>query len=175
MAFCLANLGEIAIREEQYSQAERSIDESLALANKFGDKRLIAFNLVNRGRLENLRGRSPDAELALHEALRLNAELGARERSAEVLELLALTSLENGQTERAARLLGSAAALQPDVSTPGREVELAVAAETAMRVRRAIGPAEFEAALGEGGAMSLDEAVDYALQEAAEEAASTPL
>ena len=167
VAMCLANLGETAIWERNYPQAERLIRESLTLAQDFGDKRLIAHNFANRGRLENLRARPDEAEPYLREAIGLFVELGAREPSAEALEGLAHSALERGFGERAARLLGAAAALRESIASPGYEHQRAFVADVEADVRSRIAARQYQLARNDGRSMSFEEAVAYALDDQA--------
>ena len=104
------------------------------------------------------------------ESLRLRSELGDRMGVADSLGGLAQVAWQLGHHERAARLFGAAEALRERVGAPltpgGRaDYDRRVAATTA-----ALGSAAFNAAWAKGLAMTLEEAIAYALEEGRPEA-----
>jgi ATP/maltotriose-dependent transcriptional regulator MalT len=84
------------------------------------------------------------------------------------LEGLACITVGPGWAERAARLLGAARAMQAQTGTPSPPSTASDYARTVADARRMLGDEQFEAAWTAGAAMSLDEAVEYALAETAE-------
>jgi hypothetical protein len=79
--------------------------------------------------------------------------------------LAGLASVEwaEGQTERAALLLGVVAALMDTMDPPPRPSERSDTATLEAAVRAGLGPVRFSGVWSRGQTMSLEEAVTYAL------------
>jgi non-specific serine/threonine protein kinase len=81
------------------------------------------------------------------------------------LEGLACVAGAEGEAERAARLFGAAEALMEVIDYRLVPQERAVLEPYRASVRSRLGEEAWEDALAEGGAMNLEEAIDYALAE----------
>jgi non-specific serine/threonine protein kinase len=104
------------------------------------------------------------ADAALREALALSRRLVVRRIAAEMMVGLGSLAAVHGDTRRAARLAGAAAAhaeREPpaDVVTPG------LVGPALERARADLGPEGWDAAVREGGALSFEAAIAYALEE----------
>src|SRR5207247_3078348 len=131
---------------------------------KLGDSDLLVHALGAMGHLERDEGDYPRARALYKESLRLRRELGSRFALAQSLEDLAALAGREQQAERAVRLLGAGEAfcetlgVRPPVAIPA-EYERAMA-----EGRASLGEAAFATAWAEGRAMSLERAVEYALE-----------
>jgi hypothetical protein len=110
-------------------------------------------------------GRIDDARPIYRQAIREWQDLGRRAAVANMLENFAFIARAEGQSERAARLLGAAEPIRDEIRvdmTPWEreEYEREVAA-----LRESLPPASFVAAWAAGRALTLDEAVDFAVAE----------
>ena len=120
------------------------------------------------GEVARRRGDLADAEALGREGLRVWQRLGAPAGLAVALENLALTAAaaRGAQVERAARLLGAAAALSETVGAPqvlrGREETEQIIAPA----RAALGKERWAADFAVGQALSLEAAIAEALGEA---------
>ena len=117
-------------------------------------------------RIARLRGDTEQAAAVTRASLVLSRDLGARGNLAVGFESLAWIARVDGDHGRAVRLLGAADALRRALGRPitrelrkGRDEDRAVA-------RAALGQDAFETAWAEGRAMTLEQAVAYALDEA---------
>jgi hypothetical protein len=90
---------------------------------------------------------------------------GNRQGIATCLDGLAAVASGQGDPERAARLLGAAAALRENRSIPLPPVERADLDRVMAGVRASLGEAAFAAAWAQGQAMPLEQIIDEALQE----------
>jgi hypothetical protein len=106
-----------------------------------------------------------EARSLREESLTRYRELGNKEGIAESLESFAHQAARGREWERAARFWGAAAALREAIGAPlefhwreERERDLGA-------TRAALGEEAFAAAWAEGQALSLEEAVAYALQD----------
>jgi len=172
IARSLDNLGDGATLRGDYKAARSLLAEGLATARAAGDKGIVSLLLWDYGKYFVAQGDDSLARSHWAEGLRICQELGDIWRAAGLMRSVAELESRSGQTtsfEKAVRLWGSAAALLtargdagPNVESTGRHVAAA---------RTQLGEARFEAAWAEGSALTLNEAIDYAL--AVLEASST--
>jgi hypothetical protein len=123
-------------------------------------------NLGNLGEVARRQGEVARAEALQREALALHRERGDPRRCAEGLEQLASTVGVAGQGERAARLLGAAAALREALGAPQPAQDRADMEQAVAAVRGALGEKTWVAAFEAGQALTLEEAIAEALSEA---------
>jgi tetratricopeptide (TPR) repeat protein len=155
----------IALRRGDPSSARVLVDERLALCRKLGKSDLLVHALGSMGHLERDAGDYGQARALYQESLLLRRELGNLFALAQSLEDLAVLAGRQGQAERAIRLLGAAEAF---CETLGARPPVANALDyerTVAAGRDVLGEAAFAATWAEGRAMSLDQAIEYALEE----------
>ena len=168
ITWVLHNLGNLAFYEGDFAAARAFHEESLALRRELGDKGGIAAGLAALGMMALEQG-DYAARQRFEDSLTLLQKLGDKQGVAECLEGLAgvagALGGERRQPARAARLWGAAKALreaidarQPPAQRLRCEHHLAVA-------RAQLDEATWEAALNEGRAMPLEQAIAYALEE----------
>ncbi|MFI7221987.1 BTAD domain-containing putative transcriptional regulator [Nonomuraea angiospora] len=117
----------------------------------------VPDTLIELGYLTELRG-DPAAAMEMHvEALAAARRMGDVRTMAFAVEGAAAAS---GPTEKAAVLLGLAAAARERNQTPAGAAERADVERAAARVREALGEEAFAAAYRQGAARKLDEAAD---------------
>jgi hypothetical protein len=124
---------------------------------------LLIHALGGLGHLERDEGNYDRARALYQESLVLRRGAGHEIALAQSLEDFAVLAGREQQAERAIRLLGAGEAF---CETLGAQPPVAVPADyesTVAEGRAALGDAAFAAAWAEGRAMSLDEAVEYAL------------
>ncbi|HUR02625.1 MAG TPA: BTAD domain-containing putative transcriptional regulator [Nonomuraea sp.] len=118
--------------------------------------------LVEVGYLTELRG-DPATARDLHlEALTAAQRVGDPRSAAWAVEGLASAVAAGGDPERAALLLGLAAAVREHNQTPAAPSELAEIARVTGAAMEALGEAAFGAAYERGGRLKLDDAADLA-------------
>jgi predicted ATPase/DNA-binding XRE family transcriptional regulator len=164
IAVALGNLGAVALYQGDLERAAASTEEALAFFRQAGDRDSSAVCLRNMGKVARRQGEAARAEALQREALALFRELGDPLRSAEGLELLAGTAGATGQWERAARLLGAAAALRAPLDAPPLAQDRADVEQAVAPARAALGEDAWAAAFAFGQALSLEEAIAYALE-----------
>jgi tetratricopeptide (TPR) repeat protein len=155
-------LGLVRSRLGDYDGAEAMLTESLSLreGRHTGG---TALTLRELGRLALRRGDLRQAHARILASLSLFQEIGGRSGIIGCLEGLAQVALDEGRTLRGVRLLASASALRADEGTPGRPADRTDLDRRLNQARAALDERAFEAAWAEGQAMSLDQAVAYAL------------
>jgi predicted ATPase/DNA-binding CsgD family transcriptional regulator len=163
IAGSMRDLASVMLYQGRYERAIALSDESLDLYRGLNDKRGIAWSLCHRGHLA-LAQRNGELAAALYgESLPLLLELGDRAGIALCLEGLAGVAGQAAEAERAARLFGSAEALREAIDNPLSPAEGAEH-EAAVDAARAKLPDEaFTAAWAAGRAMTLEQAIEYAL------------
>jgi tetratricopeptide (TPR) repeat protein len=144
--------------------------ECLAYSRQMGERTLVARSLADLARVAIRREDPEAARPLLHECLTLFEEMGHPWGIAETLEACAGAASALGEPARAARLLGAADALRERAGKPLWPYERPDHARTLAAAQDALGEWSFAAAWKEGRAMAPEQAVRYALQEAASQA-----
>jgi predicted ATPase/class 3 adenylate cyclase len=165
IATALWQLGSVARDRGDYARATPLFAESLALYQDLGDTRGVSIALTDLGLAAHARGESERAATCLEESLALSRGLGDRRHAAEVLEALARVVRAQGQPERAAQLLGAAEALREAVGAPRPAGQRAAYEHDLVGVQACLANQAFAAAWAIGRAMTLEQAVAYALDE----------
>jgi predicted ATPase len=135
------------------------VEESLMLFREVGEKRGMTLNITMLGNIALEKADYATARAFFQENLLLCRELGYQNGVAETLINLAEIAAAQGQAERAARLLGAAKSLCDAIgSSPSADHDRLTSA-----ARAALGDHAFHLAYAEGHALSLEQAVAYAL------------
>jgi tetratricopeptide (TPR) repeat protein len=161
----LAVLCDIAQARGDSGAVRTLLEERLALARELGASGLLIHVLGGMGHRMRDEGDYARSRTLYQESLVLRRELGDRIALAQSLEDLAVLAGREGHAERAIRLLGAGEAF---CETMGARPPVAVVSEyerTVAEGRAALGEAAFAAVWAEGRAMSLEQAVAYALGE----------
>jgi predicted ATPase len=172
IALTLGSLGEVLRYQEQWEEARARQEESLALHRESGDPAGAALALYSLGNIARDRGEVVAARTLYAEALTAQRHLGDPESIANTLDGFA--SLAAGRTSagnsaasalRAARLWGAASALRAETETalPPNEQRHTDSIMTAAREQ--VGASPFDAAFTAGQALTMEQAVGFALEE----------
>jgi|SRR5579859_1567175 len=163
LSLALGNLGLLAHDQGDLERAERLYKESLALTRELGDTGGVATLLNNLGEVALQQARYTEAQSRYSECLPLFQRVGSPRGIVESLECLAIIAAGQAQKQRAARLFGAAEqgraahGIPPDRSYDA-EYQQALEA-TRLHLDEAVWAASWAA----GQAMTLDEAVEFAL------------
>jgi non-specific serine/threonine protein kinase len=163
LAATLGNLATVHQARGDRDNAFEAFEEALTIARDTDDEWLACQILRDKGRAACKEGMAVLAEQSLVEALTLAEALGAGETTAGVLECFAELSLAKHAAERAARIFGASERLRDEIVAPIQFNERADYESAIAAARAALGDDAFERAWAEGRAMTLDEAVRYAL------------
>jgi predicted ATPase/WD40 repeat protein/transcriptional regulator with XRE-family HTH domain len=163
VGFSLNNLALAAYMEGDLARAAALATESVALFRDLQAESSLAEALLTAGRIHHALGAAATARDDLAAALRLAWAEGPRWLVAASLEAFAVLATQHGQAQRAARLLGAAAALRTVMGAPLPPYYHAEIEPSAARARVALGEEAFMAASTEGGALPLEQAVAEAL------------
>ena len=147
--------------------ARHLFEQTLALGRADGDVHTIQFALRFLGLLARQRRELEQARTNYREALILAREFGDRSCMMYELAGLAYVAADLNHAERAARLLAAVSRLHELMGVTLSATSGAGGFEQSVTALRALlGDSAFDAAWSEGSAMSLDEAVVYACDEA---------
>jgi DNA-binding CsgD family transcriptional regulator len=148
-----------------HDKARAHCEEALALAQELGDAGAasVASALVNLGLAALGQGDYERARPLFEEALLLGRGAGRKPQVIDTLEGMASLAAIAGEATRAARLWGAAEAAREATGIALSPGERALHEPYLAPARSELGEAAWGDALGEGRAMSLEEAAEFAL------------
>jgi tetratricopeptide (TPR) repeat protein len=160
VANILNNLGEVARVQGDYEQARRSYEESRILFSETAHKPDVARSLHSLGYVARHQGDLAQAEHYFRESLAIFRELDGKRG---IVECLAGLAAVRGPTQEAARLLAAAESLLKSYGGswwPADQVEYE---HQLAAFQATLSETDFAAAWAAGQAMTLEQAVAYAL------------
>ena len=162
VAFTQFNLGRVAMASGEHSTARQQWSESLAVYTELRDRWGIAVTSGNLGLIALSESDLAGAVQLFETSLALHRELGVRSGLANRLDALGAVAAARGKNERAIRLAGSATALRARIHAVAPPYWQQICERWLAPARAKLGEKCAEVNR-EGEAMSVDEAVDYAL------------
>jgi predicted ATPase len=188
-----ADLGALLSRRGEYDAARPLLEASLAIYREIGDRRGIGTVLSYLGSMALDQGDEEAAGRDYRESLASFRQVGERYRIVRALEGLAWVAATCGDAPRSARLCAAAAALREVLGAPVAPADRADYERRVAAVRASLGEPGFAAAWAEGSrsdgsarlerckgsrrsaptpdrALSLDEAITLALEDAVDRA-----
>ena len=160
-----ALFGEIARNRGDFDEAQIQYTMSLTLMQQAGDERNVAFMLHNLGQVAQRQGDYARGRELHVEALKIHLKSRPVRAVAFGLEMLAGVAGANGKPVKAARLLGAAEALRQSVGTPVEGTEMQFYTRIISQVSSGLDKESFATEMLDGHAMTLEQAVAYALEE----------
>src|ERR671910_1782991 len=167
LAFCLNNLARVGYSQGDLGRATQLTEEGVAVSRELGARGDVALGLCNLGWIALLQDDLGRAAEIFRESLSLSWDSGMNPIVQSVLEGFACVAGARGDAERAARLWGAAQTLHETKGIPRDDDFLAEADARISAVRSGMGEETWEEAWRKGRAMTLEEAVSYALEEEA--------
>jgi len=164
VASLLNNLGVLALGEGDHERATELLEESMAICKTLGDMRGVSSPLLNLGVLALESRDCVRAHALICEAAALRGELGDRLGLVECLEGLGRVAAEAKDDDRATETLSAAGAQRAELRAPLSPADRDDLEPVLAALRRRLGAAGFAAAWGRGSAMSLEEALDRAVE-----------
>ena len=165
--FRASYLQELALTElldGEHETAEEHVDESIAICRQLDLRWQLSMSLGAKAQICRASGDLGQAEDLCHQGLAWQAEVGEKRQIADSLQLLASLALDQDSLVEAARLFGAAEGLRnaigyvvPPVDRPAHEAEISL-------TRERLGSDAFERAFEEGAALSIDDAMAYAVR-----------
>jgi predicted ATPase/DNA-binding XRE family transcriptional regulator/Tfp pilus assembly protein PilF len=162
LARTTSGLGSLAYAQGNFAAARVSFEQALALRRELKSKVGIAYSLNNLGCALVRLGDYEGAAAAAREGLALDIELGEDGNIAWDLAIFGAVAAARGDPVRGARLLGAAEAIHGDIYVSlGKESS---AYERFVETARAqLDEEVFASARAQGQAMTVDQAVSYAM------------
>jgi non-specific serine/threonine protein kinase len=165
IATSLNRLGDLSRSRGEWNAARDLHEQSLALHRERGDVWGIAVSLNYLARVALAEADVERAETLSLESLALLRDVGARPDIAIATESLAMLAFRRADPIRAVRLLSAATRLRDTIRTQPAPADRADLERVLAAVRVQVGSGKFDAAWAEGRAMTLEQAIAYALDE----------
>jgi predicted ATPase/class 3 adenylate cyclase len=165
IASALTNLGVVAFAQGDHISAHSLHSEALALFRELGDKRSTAIALNNLGSVACEQGDYTSSRVLYEECLDLCREVGDKVGIASVLAGLGRLAVASGgaNVERGVRLFGSVEALSETLGAVLDAADHLLHQRAIAAARAQLGEETFKKAWNEGRAMTIEEAIEYAL------------
>jgi non-specific serine/threonine protein kinase len=161
----LMHLGVLASRQGDQERAAGLLGQALAMKQALADPGDVAWVRTLQGMVERKRGRPDRARTCCIESLPVFVQLGMPWGVVECLELLAALGPWDGGPDRAGRLFGAAAAVRARIGFGRPPSERAEYDQAIAAARHRLTDGAFDRAWAEGQALSLEQAVRFALDE----------
>ncbi|MCC6178241.1 MAG: tetratricopeptide repeat protein, partial [Chloroflexi bacterium] len=156
-------LADLHFDSAAYAEAASLYERCLVWAEANREVHETGYAQRGLGNVARAQGNYPQARQLLRASIASLASLGDRRCTPICLEGLACIEVGPNWAERATRLFGAAQALQEQTGQRPSPVEMADYQLTEADARTELGEARYRAIWSHGAAMSLDEAVAYAL------------
>jgi predicted ATPase/DNA-binding CsgD family transcriptional regulator len=177
LTVALVNLGVAACYGEYLNRAVEVLEECRATCASRGEHWMMSWTLLFLGLADWTRGRVPEAEECVREALIRKRTLGDVLGAAVAVEIMAWCAVSTRDAERAARLFGASQMLwEPHGAFLFRFERLRNwSAQYTLRAKEVLGVRAFEAAEHSGRQFTPEQAIAYALgEQRATQAADEP-
>jgi predicted ATPase/class 3 adenylate cyclase len=149
--------------EHRYEEAHSHVQEALDMARSIQSSLQISYSLRTLAMITSRQGNIPHARHHLTEAVTLLRNTNSQELWA-LLFSMSVLHIVSGHPRHAAMLLAADDVYYPDLMIRPI-IEQREVAEIIASAKSALGDAAFEKAWAQGQKMTLDEAVEFALQE----------
>jgi predicted ATPase/DNA-binding winged helix-turn-helix (wHTH) protein len=163
-AWSINQQGDIARETGDIAAAQDLYQRALAAFRETGDPWGSARSLTDLGYIDCEQGDHQAGHAAYREALEIFAVLGHRRGIARALEGYACLALAQGQTARALTLATAASHLRRVISAPLPQAEQSKLDRTLLPAWKSLSDLEGKRAWAEGSAMSVEQAMHYALE-----------
>jgi predicted ATPase/class 3 adenylate cyclase len=163
LAYVHHNLGRIAERQDDYERASALLEEALPLAQGVGDKDHVDDLQYDLANLSLRRGDNKRAARLHRESLISRRERGMKEELTDSLEGLGRVACAQEHYKKAALLFGAVEALRETLALHREPSDQVDYNGWVASTRGALGQKSFAAAWAEGRAMTLEQAIEYAL------------
>jgi predicted ATPase/DNA-binding CsgD family transcriptional regulator len=158
------HMAEAEVAAGDLPAARQHADQAVAVASKLGMKFQLMFSLLASARAAAATSDAGRAHEDAHQALTIGRGIKSQTGITIALESLGELAGVTGDHDKAARLLGAADALRQVIGFPRARLNQAGHDAAVAVIRASIGDAAFDKAWDEGVALTIDDAVSYALR-----------
>ena len=154
----------VSLGQGNHDEARTFLAEGLALSKSAGDRFSRYIALYNRSVLAQAQGDYERAAALFEEGLVFSLEVGDYANVAYCLEGLAAVAIARGEADRGTLLLGAAQCLREGLGAAvyTYRPDLSLRERTMDAARERLGGPKFEEKWAQGGAMSFEQAIEYA-------------
>ena len=174
LARSITMLGLLAATQRDHVRAQALHEEGLPLAREAGDGLAIAFSLGLGANAALIREDHRRVRELCKEGLELSWQMGYKHALVLILLVPTASAQAQGKPIRSARLWGAAEALRESFGVTFSPVERHFYGPYIAAARAQLDEETWEAAWAEGGAMTPEQAIEYALAEEKEEEEEPP-
>jgi tetratricopeptide (TPR) repeat protein len=160
----LFRLGLVSLEEGNLFSANMLFGQSLAIFRELGDRWFTAWALYRLGLVATRQGDYRTARLLNLEGMAIRQEMASNSGICHSLDSLASLAAAEGRMERAAQLWGATEALRAEIGASRVRYERDKYDREINAAREALGAETFTAAWDRGHAMTMEEAIELALQ-----------
>jgi predicted ATPase/class 3 adenylate cyclase len=164
VAIFIMGAGSLALSQGNYAQARSRLEESERLFYELGDKHMAIGVQSQRAHIERQLGHYPQALELYRQSILAWQELGHRVSLAHEFECLAFIARAQSQLQRAACLFGAAEILREHLTAPMTANERIEYDQNVSALGAQMHESAFATAWAEGRAMSVEQAVEFALK-----------
>ncbi|HLO34092.1 MAG TPA: adenylate/guanylate cyclase domain-containing protein [Anaerolineales bacterium] len=165
LAMTVFGFGLFMSTQGNYAEARSQFEACLPLFTELRDRHRLAMVQSELGHLERRQGHFAQARSIYRETIREWQRAGHRAAIAHQLECFAFLAKVQEDTERAACLFGAAEILRENISIPMTPVEHFEYEREVSDLRRNMDEAAFSKAWAEGRAMTMESAIEYAVED----------
>jgi predicted ATPase len=165
IAYCLGNLGTMAYHQGDYASARSLMEQSLEIQQKLDHPWGIAGCHDNLGNMDRIQGDLVSARTQHEKSLMIRKRLEDKPGIALCLESFASLAFTENRSEQAAHLSGASERLREEIGSSLTRLpdEQAVYVRHLEEARQSLGEERLTEAWAEGRAMTLEQAIEYAL------------
>ena len=165
LAYALNNLGLIKETQGDLVGAQRSYEESIAVSNELGEKVSFGYSLNGLAHVMLLKNDLAASQRYYRESLMAMQQTGDKRGIAYCLEGFAKVEIRKGNVGLAAQWMANAEQLRQAIGSPLNPSERTEYDKDLVYVRAQLGEPHFESARAEGQAMTMEQAIERALEE----------
>jgi non-specific serine/threonine protein kinase len=173
-AYALTQLGLVKLYQKEFEGAESLLKEALAQFRDVGDKEGLTFALSAMGGVRRCAEDLERAATCYRESLTRSREIGMNWTIARCLCGLAAIAAARKRSEESARLFGAAVKLCETTTYALSHAEQLECDGVLASLRRALGEKAYARAVGNGTAMTLEQAIEAALAPAQDVKVGSP-
>jgi tetratricopeptide (TPR) repeat protein len=164
IAASLLDLGDLDWELDDYDVAARKYETALGISNDIDSKQLELRSMFRIGQISLAQGEFRLAREHLDETLKLSKKLMYHTFKYKILESFAVLAFRTDEPERAGRLLGATNDWYIGWMFTRSPKERRQREQAVSEIRQALGEDAFTTAWEQGMAMTLEEAIAYALE-----------